>query len=670
MRFAGRRAGSRRLAALAAPLLAAATLLATAASPAAVSAHARLRASEPAAGAALGSPPTAVTLTFSETPDLRLTSIKVLDSGGRDVVDGPVIATGEPPLSVTVPLGDLDDGVYTVSWRTVSAVDSHISAGSFVFGVGQAPPSAAPGAPTDGASESGTTSAIGARWILYLGLVALLGAAWVALAVVRGRNPDLLAMAAAGWALTALGTIGVVGVQWAETGAPLEALPSTSIGLAALARGVSLALVGAALVALAAMPRLGGRGGWAAVGAAAAGTLVVDVATGHAAAGPAWMQQIAVQSLHGLGAAAWVGGLAGLLVALRSTPAGERLATARRFSSWAGIALVVVALTGVARAVAEVATFDALVTTDFGRVVLAKSGLLLVLAALGAANRFFTLRNAARLATGLRRVGAAELVIAVAALGLSALLVNLSPPAAAGGPVEPAARPVIAAGHDFGTSVRARLVAMPGGAGVNTFDLALRDYDSGEPVDASAVQLRFEMASLAGVEPSTLALERSAAGRFTGAGPNLSIDGIWLITATVTVAGGALDVPLVAATTIADQSTEVLVTPGLPTIYSVQLGAAGSAQVYLDPGGPGPNELHVTYFDAAGGELAVTEPTIAVVPADGEGILLPARLFDIGHFVASVEAVAGPLGVDIVGALPADAGQGQIHLHVTIEVTP
>ncbi|HUG30996.1 MAG TPA: copper resistance protein CopC [Candidatus Limnocylindria bacterium] len=669
MRFATRRAGSHRLAALV-PLLAAAAVLATAASPAAVSAHARLRSSEPAAGAALGSPPTAVTLTFSETPDLRLTSIKVLDSGGRDVVTGPVVAAGDPALSVTVPLGELDDGVYTVSWRTVSAVDSHISAGSLVFGVGQAPPSAAPGAPTDGASESGTPPAIGARWILYLGLVVLLGAALVALAVVRGRNPDLLAMAAAGWALTALGTIGVVGVQWAETGAPIEALPSTSIGIAALARAISLAIVGMALVALAAVPTLGGRGGWAAVGVAAAGALVVDVATGHAAAGPAWIQQIAVQSLHGLGAAVWVGGLAGLLVALRSTPAGERLDTARRFSSWAGVALVVVALTGVARAVAEVATLDALVTTDFGRVVLAKSGLLLALAALGAANRFFTLRNAARLATGLRRIGAAELVLAVAVLGLSALLVNLSPPAAAGGPVGPADRPIIASGHDFGTSVRARLVATPGGAGVNTFDLALRDYDSGEPVDASAVELRFEVASLTGVEPSTLALQRSTMGRFTGSGPNLPIDGIWRITATVTVAGGALDVPLVAATTITDQPTEQLVTPGLPTVYSVQLGAAGSAQVYLDPGGPGPNELHVTYFDPAGGELDVAEPTIAVVPADGEGVLLPARFFDVGHYVASIEAVAGPLDVDIVGALPGGAGPSQIHLHVTIEVAP
>ncbi len=128
--------------------------------------------------------------------------------------------------------------------------------------------------------------------------------------------------------------------------------------------------------------------------------------------------------------------------------------------------------------------------------------------------------------------------------------------------------------------------------------------------------------------------------------------------------------PLVVATTIPPQAVDVLVTEGLPTIYTVQLGSAGSAQVYHDPGGPGPNEFHVTYFDAEGGDLAVTSPTIAVFPADGEGELLTARFFDVGHYVASIEATAGPLGVDVIGVVPDDAGGGQIHLHVTIEVTP
>lgn len=645
-------------------------ILALAASPAAVSGHALLRATTPAAGATLGSPPDAITLTFSETPDVRLTSVKVLDTAGTDHVSGPVQAVAEPVATVRTPVSLPGDGVYTVSWRAVSSVDSHISAGSFVFGVGQPPPSTPAESPGAGVSQSGSPPAIGGRWILYLGFIALFGAAWVALAVVRTPSPDLLAMAAVGWVMTALGSVAVVAVQWAETGAPIEQLPSTSIGFAAALRGGSLVLVGIALAALATTTRFGGRRGWALVGATAAAVVVVDTATGHAAAGPTWIAQIAAQSMHGIGAAAWIGGLAGLLVVLRTTPAGDRLETARRFSGWAAIALVIVVVTGAARAFAEIGTLDALVGTDFGRVVLAKSALLAGLAGLGAFNRYFTLRNAARVATLLRRVGITELALAVVILGLSAMLVNLTPPASTGGPSTPVVQPIVALGQDFGTSVRARLVAAPGAAGTNTFDLAVTDFDTGAPVDASSAELRFEITSLSGIGNSTLDLTRDAADRFSGSGPNLSIDGIWILNATITVPGGAVAVPLVVATKVADQPVQQLVSAGLPTIYDVNLGAIGSAQVYLDPGGPGQNQLHVTFFDAAGNEQPISSATLAVFPAGLAGAVLPARQLEPGHFVATIDAVAGSLTVDVVTPLPAGRGTGQIHLHVTIEVTP
>ena len=665
MRFARRRVGSSRLVAIV-PFLAA-IVLANAASPTAVAAHARLRVSVPAAGATLGSPPDSVTLTFTETPDLRLTSIKVLDGGGTDRAAGPVVA-GDDQGSARVPLEDLPDGGYTVSWRTVSAVDGHISAGSFVFGVGQPPPSAPPDVAPGGSSESGSPPAIGARWALYLGFMALFGAAWVALAVARGSKRDLLAMAAAGWFLTAIGTIAVIAVQWAEVGAPLETLLTTSIGVAALARVISLAFVAIALVALAVLPAFAGDRGWLSVGAASVLAIVVDVGTGHAAAGTGWIPQVAAQAFHGIAAAAWVGGLAALLVVLRTTLPGDRLATARRFSSWAGVALVVVVLTGAARAFAEIGTLDALFGTDFGRVVVAKSALLLGLAGLGAVNRFFTLRSAERVGRFFGRVGATEVLVAVAIIGLSALLVNLSPPASAAGPIVPAAQPIVATGHDFGTSVRARLVASPGTVGSNTFDLAITDYDSGAAIDASAVNLRFDIASTPGIAASTLDLAQTAAGRFSGSGPNLSIDGIWKVDATVTVPGGAVAVPLVVPTRINAQHVEQLVSPGLPTIYSVTLGAAGSAQVYLDPGGAGPNELHVTFFDPGGLQLPVEPVTIAATPAVGDGAILAPRKLEPGHFVASIDAVAGPLVVDAVAPLP--DGSGFTHLQVTIEVQP
>jgi copper transport protein len=667
VRFARWRAGSRRPVA-SMFLLTVAALLGTATGPGTADAHALLHASDPAAGSTLANAPDAVTLTFGETPDLRLTSVKVLDTGGTDHVSGPPQVPSDPPASIRVPIGALPDGVYTVSWRTVSAVDGHISAGSFVFGVGVTPPTGPPSQQAGGASQSGSPPAVVARWLLYLGLVALVGAAFVGFAVARRPVPDLLAMAAVGWSLAALGTIAVVAVQWIETGAPIETLPATSVGLAALLRVISLGVVGLCLAALATVSGLAGRRGWLLLGLAAGGGLGVDVLTGHAAAGSGWLLQVGTQWLHGLAAAMWVGGLAGLLVVLRTTPAEDRLPTARRFSFWAGIAIGVVAVTGATRALVEIGTLDALIGTDFGWVVLAKSALLLGLAGLGAFNRFVTLRNAALVATRLRRVGGAEITLAVAVLGLSALLVNLTPPTSSGSNPTPVAQPVVATGHDFGTSVRARLIATPGAAGSNEFDLALTDYDSAEPVDAAGATLEFKLASQAGVAPSSLELARNAPGRFAATGPNLSIDGIWEVTATITVNGSAVQVPMLAATTVPPQSSQALIEPGLPTIHVVQLGAPGTAQVYLDPGSPGPNELHVTFFDPAGAELPTQTATIAMFPDGGGGSILTARLLEPGHFVASIDADAGPLTVDVISALAGD-GAGHLHVHVTIEVT-
>jgi copper transport protein len=649
-------------------VLVAVAILAAVATPAGVSAHALLQRSDPAPGSTLGRSPDSVLLVFSERPDLRLTSIGVLDASGTDHVTGdPFVGDPAGDAVIGVMTDELPDGVYTVSWRTVSAVDSHVSAGSFAFGVGVAP-SGPPDGETGGVGQTGSPPAIVGRWVLYIGLVVLIGAAFAAVAVARRPAPDLLAMAVIGWILSAAGTVGVVGVQWAETGAPLETLPSTSVGAAALARVGALALVGLSLAGLATVRALAGTRGWLLAGLAACLVLVADVATGHAAAGEGWLGQIAVQSVHGIGAAAWLGGLAGLLVLLRTTPAAERLPTAKRFSNWAAVALVAVALTGIVRAVAEIGTVEALLSTDFGRVAIAKSAFLVVIAGLGAVNRFINLRDAARVLGGLRRFGSAELVLAIGVLGLSAFLVNLTPPTSAGEP-ETAPPPIVALGSDFGTSIKLRLIGSPGLAGENDIDVTIVDFDTGEPVDATAVELRFELVSQAGVGPSTLELERNGPGRFGAHAQNLSIDGIYRVTATVTVPGGAVDVPLVLVTTVPEQPVDVLVSPDLPTIYTVGLGERGSAQVYLDPGRTGQNELHVTFFDPTGqAPLPVPAVTFAAVGDGGAAVLPTPRQLDVGHFVATVDTGSGNLAVDVVGPLPPAAGPGQVHVHVTIEV--
>jgi len=255
----------------------------------------------------------------------------------------------------------------------------------------------------------------------------------------------------------------------------------------------------------------------------------------------------------------------------------------------------------------EVKTFEALFGTGFGVIVIFKTLALGLLALLGATNRFFNVPVAGITLRGLRRVGSVELVVGVTVLAATGLLANLAPPSAAGSTQEPAARPVVAVGSDFGTSVRVRLLVQPGAPGFNQFTAAAADYDSGAPVAASSIALRFQLASRSGVGASTLDLSPSGSGRFTARSGNLSLDGIWTITATVAGPDGTVEVPLVVATKVPTEPVDVIATPGNPTIYTVHLPGQSTVQIYLDPGTPGQNEMHITFFDAAGSGAAGTD---------------------------------------------------------------
>src|SRR5450432_602011 len=145
--------------------------------PGTVLGHALPQSSTPSPGSTLTTPPGQVSIVFGERPDPNLSTIKVLDTTGAVVTAGPTAPVASNPLELAVPLKEnLPNGVYTVAWRTVSAVDGHLASGSFAFGIGVAPP--APG--TASAAAAVTTSAgptVGAiigRWLLYLGLVGLL----------------------------------------------------------------------------------------------------------------------------------------------------------------------------------------------------------------------------------------------------------------------------------------------------------------------------------------------------------------------------------------------------------------------------------------------------------------------------------------------------------------
>ena len=637
-------------------------------------AHALPQSSSPSAGATLSTPPAKVTITFGERPDPKLSAINVLDSKGAVVTAGPTVAASADPLTLEVPLQPLAGGVYTVSWRTVSAIDGHRATGSFAFGLGTTPLSSGAGT-NPGALETSSSgpspAAVVGRWLLYLGLVLLLGIgffgaviAQVPSLVVRRVLPVAWLIAAIGTLvvvadqvpIAAIGTLVVVADQVAEAGVDLGRIFETSFAMPIVERVAPVIIAGVAVIAGA---RRGAMDRWilAIVALAAAGGLLSDVLSSHAAAGQNPTLDVIVQAVHVLAVGLWMGGLAGLLMTVRRrAPDDATGRAAKRFSWLATAGIATVAVTGVLRAIGEVGTVDALLATDFGRLLIAKTGLLAVLAGLGAINHFRNVPAAGRVLTGLRRVGSAEILVGGTIVLLAAALVNVAPPsssAAAGAtPSSSPPPPVVVTGNDFGTSVRLSLEISPGLTGFNSYRATVTDYDTGAPVVATGVALRFAFPARADVGTSRLDLAPAGPGVFAATGGNLSLDGAWRVTATVGRGASSVEVPLTILAEATRQEVDVNRVAGIPTIYTIHLSAGRSVQVYLDPDKPGRSDFHVTFFDAAGTELPATNIGVTVETGATAPRSLTVRTLEPGHVVATLTIGSAPSVFAITATAP------------------
>ncbi len=631
--------------------------------------HALLRSSDPQAGSSVASSPARVTITFTEAPDLRLSTISLVDSTGTAIQTGPLTGSPIDLTSVNATLPTLANGVYTVTWRTVSSVDGHLATGSFAFGVGVAPPTQPASASASGSSQLSALGIAG-RWLTYAGLLVLVGAAWLLWrTTIRSKAAGerdaralrtLLLIAAAA---AAAGTLVVLFDQLSTAGVGLTDVVGTSLGNAVALRGVtvSMALVGALVVRWRAGPI-----GLLIATVDVLAAMVVDVAFSHAGAGSQPLLDSGVQWLHLVAAGAWVGGLTALLVWLHYRALDESAAdVARRFSLLATVAITLVVITGVIRAIEEIGTFDALFGTLFGWLIIGKGALLIVLGSLGALNHF---RHVPRGASGLgplRKVGRVEVGVAAVIVLLTSALVNVAPPAETATASTP--QQVTANGSDFGTTVRVALTVTPGMAGINTFVADVRDYNSGGSAGATAVTLRFALPAQPQVASSRLDLTEQPDDSFSATGTNLSIDGSWRVTAVVTTVSNIVEVPLEVTTRIIRQQVDVNRQPGLPTIYIVHLDAGGTVQLYLDPGTPGPNELHATFFDSEGNELPVTSATMSIGPEGQAAPPLTPRILEPGHFVSDTNLQWGTYLATVIGTSP--SGSGSLVAHADMDVS-
>jgi len=607
-------------------------------------AHALLRRSDPASGALLQTAPPRVVTTFTEPPDPSLSIMHVLDESGTDVEQGKAEPVPGAPLELQVALPSLPDGVYTVTWRTVSETDGHVTGGSFAFGVGVAStgPVTSRGTVLPSTPSPSPLAAVG-RWGLYAGLALLLGGAVLGLFMFGGRLPSSGWVLATAWLTGAIGLALMTVAERSTVGVSYGTLLRSSAGDQLIRQGVGLAVVAIAVIVATIRP---GRPGLIILGLAAAGAMLLHAQTGHAGSeSPVWFN-VGVQWLHLLAVGVWVGGLAWLLLGIRSSGPSVR-AGVGRFSFIAGIALAVVAVTGVVRAIDEIGGVGAwrrLFETSFGVTLSIKVALFAGLVALGARNRYVNVPAVVQRGErvrSLRRTVGGEVALAVGIFGVTGVLTQLPPAAHVAAAAPPPPAQVVVTGSDFATSARVRLTVMPGTVGPNHFEARIVDYDTGEPLQASGVSLKFSLPSHPELGTPSLDLSRMAPGMWMGEGTPLSMPGAWDVSVLIQRTAGSVLVPLEVQTRAPPQHVEVTRAPGQPTLYTITLPGGLSLQTYVDPGTPGNDVVHFTFFQASGDEQPIASATATATTPAGHTQDLPLIRFDPGHFVANTRLDEG-----------------------------
>ena len=595
-------------------------------------AHAVLEESSPRDGAVIGSSPDSVSITVTERPDPALSSITVVDVDGQDRVEGE-LRVSRDGSELRTGVSSLPKGVYTVSWRVFSTVDGHITGGVFAFGIQVSPDEVTPQDLDEPTAGGATPLETTARALFYVGVIAIIGSAWVAAFVL---TDDVGSLRRTVWAATAASAAGSVllGVAQAQkAGADLSSFLATSIGRAVLWRVGALVLVLPAVFMLSAPGhRRRVVGLLALTGGVAA--IVANSTAGHAAAPPTAWLKITVQTVHLSAVSVWIGGLAALVIGLRRTPSTS--VAVSRFSRVAGVAIFVVLGAGTFRAFNEVSRWSELFTTSYGRIVLAKVTLFALIGVAAMLNRYRNLASVATTTAPLVRWSKIELSLAAIVLVLTGMLASLVPARVAA--TDGDSSGVQATGQDFAGTVRAELEVSPGTSGANRFAVRLVDPSTDEPVEAQGVALRLLPPAAEEAEASTLELHERDGG-WEARGNGLFIPGVWKAVVLVRSGTDSVEIELTVPTRCETAATPV---DNQPTLYDVETGG-GTAQSYIDPGKGGRNEVHFTYFDESGTELDLAdEVAVTALSLDtDESESLDARRLSSGHFVARSDIEPG-----------------------------
>ena len=506
--------------------------------------------------------PERVTVRFTEPLEAALSEVQVFDSRGDRVDSQDSAVDSSDPLLMSVSVGSLADGTYTVAWKNVSTVDGHRVRGAFVFSVGEPISTDAAAAVADQPLFQSPVEPV-IRWLVLLGGLTLVGSVTFHLLVSRpvlraddgeGERVPLIPTLTGSLArLVMIATVVLLAASVAQLivqasvvfesslpavfGGPVwELLFGTEWGRLWLWR---VALGTASAAAAIAAWRRGDNPGLALLSVAlGAGALLAISLTSHAAATVNVRTEAIINDfIHLVSVAVWVGGLCGLALAVRliltvcdNSERRETLsALVRRFSLVAGISVVAIILTGLYSAWAQVVTVPAL-QVPYGRVLVFKVAVVAGLLLVAGANLIWVrprLRAGGTAGLWLKRLVVVEIVMATLVLLSVGFLTALEPAR------QVASREGIGveSGPTFeevSEGARMTLDIDPGQVGPNTIGVSLTD-NSGAPItNTTDVRVRLSYLDADFGETSYSAPEVGE-GEFVLDDQLISIAGAWQI---------------------------------------------------------------------------------------------------------------------------------------------
>ncbi|EUJ28406.1 copper resistance CopC/CopD family protein [Listeria cornellensis] len=400
-----------------------------------VQAHAYLQSSTPVDQSSVNQAPKKIVLTFTEMIQNEYPSVVVRDSDGRRVENGKAFINPKNDHVVEVGLqDDLPDDVYSAEWRVVSA-DGHPVSGVISFKVGET----SQGFTTGGDSATNATSSWPStivKIVLYIGFSLVAGVLLFFLALYRVEvglklRKTTIRVLFAGLGLLVIGFLLFLPLQvqiytggngWDFT-AMGELVMQSRIGHLWLVQVASLLALMLSLFLLFQKNCLEKVWLWLVPLALFMVLLFIKAMQGHAAGSPDKTIAIPMDFLHLVSASAWVGGIVVLFLLLPKQL--EAKVAWNRFSPWAASFVGMIIVSGLLMSVMNLGSMAKLFTTEYGKVILLKIALFLVMGALGLVHYLY-MRQTGKMMSAKTIV--VEFGLGIVILGVAAFLTNVQTP--------------------------------------------------------------------------------------------------------------------------------------------------------------------------------------------------------------------------------------------------